>query len=500
MAITFSGATGALFTRFGHIAGIIRDLIALKGGTATTNVAAAASLSTRGTTLETDAAADPTLSPYLDGHWASLDSLRSGLSGGISQLRTIAEKLFVQQVIADTPLPVADIASAVAEAHRQMKVNSKTVNGSTRSIGAQTSLGSPTGTPSIVMTFFRGDGLEYQNCFAETLRFTVTADSYSGSQTARRETIQCRGTAAVSDVFSHLYPGGSSCSSNLTLVDAQVDGASGSTSGNLLVNGDLETYTTTNTPDKWVLGSSAGGAGAAGTDYFNDTSNPYTQTSGFKLTGDGSTLLAFAQTFETTAGSPVVLKPSTCYAVNFWIKALTSAPTAGTLRVALVDGDNAIINDDQGASGLLLEDDTALYLEDDTALYQEQSGNSFSVDLTDITTGFVAYSGVFRTPAVLPTTYKLQLKTSTPIAAGKSVTIDDIALAPMTQLYTGGPSAAVFAGTTKVVTGDAWTVAISNTRGVLADYLERFFGLAARGLILPYHDGGDETEADSLVA
>lgn len=499
MAITFSGATGALFTRFGHWARIAREAVAFKGGTATSTVTA--SLSTHGTTLETDAAASPATSLEIDGHWTALESMRTGFSGGLTQLRSLAEKQFIVAVNSDTPLATRDITAALNEVRRQMLSGAKSLNASTSSIGAQASLGSPTGTPSIVMTLRRTDGLLLQTPRQETIRCTVTADQYTGSQTARRETMLVTGAAAaITDPFSHLYPSGSGTSKQISLIDSAQDATTGVTSGNMLANADFETASS-NTFPGWVYGT-----GTAGTNFLAHGSG-YSGSNALRITSDSnSTVLSLTQTFETAlgstgnaGGSPAELRSATLYACNFWLKAVTAAPTAGALRVALVDGDGTLLYDDQGAQAILQEDSTTLYLEDSTAIYQEEGANSFLVDLTEITTGFVAYSGVFRTPTVMPAVCKLQLKTPDPITSGSSVVIDDIALTPMTQLYTSGPSIAAFAGATDVVTGDAYTLAVSCTRGVMVDWLERFFGLEAKGIILPYDDGDGETESDTLI-
>ena len=115
-----------------------------------------------------------------------------------------------------------------------------------------------------------------------------------------------------------------------------------------------------------------------------------------------------------------------------------------------------------------------------------------------MSTSYVTFSGTFRTPAVLPATYKLQIDLSTAIDNGKSVYIDDLALAEMTPLYSGGPAIAAFAASTNPAAGDAWTIALTNTMGVMAAWMERVFSLRDKGLQLPY--SGSPTVADSLVA
>jgi hypothetical protein len=473
MAITFSGATGALFNRLGRVMAASADELAIKGGTATTRVLSGASMQTRWGNIEADSAASPVISQAVGDHWAALTSWQGQQSSFFTAHKSLAEAIAKKQTDLDAPLGQYTLDAALAEIRRQMVAGSESLTASSVSLGAQTALGTPTGNAVLVLSAKRPDGLIWQTPAVESLRFIVSADSYTGGATARRETVAVRGQAPASDVWSHLWPGGSGANQTLTLIDAQIDNV---TSNNLLFNGDMEAYSTANAPDDWVIA-----VGAAGTQVFNDTSNAYTQTSGLKLTGSGGVLTTLRQSFATPhntgaglGGTPAVLGAVKQFAVHGKIKALSAAPAAGVLRVALVDGSGTVVNDDQGVA------------------------NSFTVDLTLITTSFTSFSGVFRTPTILPSALKLELQTTTAITNTNSVVIDDLAFAEMTPLYTGGPSAAMFAGSTKVKSGDGWTSAITCTMGQIAMWLERYFGLAAKGIILPY--SGSPTCADALIA
>lgn len=471
MTIALTGTNG-LFTRLGHFFGALSDVIALQGGTATARVLSGASMATRGTTLETDAAYSPSVSPELDGHWTAISSWRSAQASIFSSFNSLAQKEFVRQVDLDASLASRDLTSALKELVRQMTANGTSVNASSVSLGAQTDVGTPTGNVKIVTTSKAPSGLIWQTIYAETLRFTCTSDAQTGGATARNETLSVTGAPAV-DPTSYLWPGGSGCNVSVQVTDAQKNNSA----GNLLQNMAFETSSNTNSFDNVIFR-----VGVAGTDYFANGSG-YTLTNALKLTGDGSTLLAFYQPFgatlSTTAGSggtTATLKPSTTYAVNFFVKAVSAAPLAGVLRVALVDGSNVVINDDQGTA------------------------NSFTVDLTATTTSYVAYNGVFRTPSVLPSSgQRLEFKTTTAITNTSSVVLDDVAMTAMTSLYAGGPSVAAFAASTNAIKGDQWTSAVTNTVGVFASWLERLFQLNSKGLIVPY-DSGSPTVGDALVA
>jgi hypothetical protein len=470
MTVTLTG-NGGLFKRFGMVAGALANLASLQGGTATTDVASGASMTTRGTNLETEFLNSPSVSAELDSHWTAISSWRSAQNTLFSSFRSIAEKAWIRQIDLDASLSSKDLTTATTEIIRQMRGAAASVNASTVAAGAQTTV-SATGNPVVVVSLKNYQGYTWQTPFAETLRFRITGDYLTGS-TARNEPMSVKGAAAIADKFAYNWPGGSGCSVNLNLVDAQSDNSK----GNALYNGDFETFTTTNYPDNWVIQT-----GSVTTNVLS-VATPYTGTYALRILGDaGGTLTSVYQEFDhavsTTAGAggtPFELEPGTQYAVQFRNR-VSSVPGAGVLRVALVDSSGTVINDDSGTA------------------------NSFTVTLTGLTTSYSSSSGSFRTPTAMPSDgiVRLQLKLTTAISDTVSVYIDDIAFTEMTSLYKGGPSVAAFAGDTKVVTGDNWTVAVTNTMGTMARWLEILYSLNAKELIIPY--SGAPTIADSLVS
>lgn len=474
MAVTLVGS-GGIFTRLGRLFRGLADLNALQGGTATSTVAAGASWATRGTNIEADAADSPAVSDQIDGHWQSIDSWRSAQSSLFSSMQALAEAIVVRQVDLDANLPTKDLSTALKELIRQMKASGDDLADSAVAAGSQTAVGTPTGNAQVVVSVKNNDGWVLQTAFAETLRFTVSADAQSGGATARNETLSVQGRASNPDVSAYDWPYGSGANQAVSLADAHEDNSA----GNLLYNGGFDTFNDTNYPQNWVVAtgtvgtnvSAAGGAAA------------YTDGDALKITGDaGGTLTTLRQTFETDAsttsgsgGTPAELEPNTQYAVGLWVKR-DNAQSAGALRVALVDGGHTVTTDVAGTS------------------------NSFSIDCTALTASYAFYSGTFRTPLALPTTgLKLELKLTTAIDDGDSVFIDDLAMTEMTQLYAGGPFVAAFPGDTDVILDDQWTVAITNTMGQMAMWLERFFGLRELGLQFSYDSAGAETVSDSLI-
>lgn len=485
MSVTLSGSNAGLFNRIALLAAIARNWVAMKGGTATTPVASGASLATYGTTLETYAASGTAVSAELGDHWATLEAFRTAGGGFMTQLKAIASKVLIRMVDADASLPVRDETTALKELIRQMIGSGSVsnpdndVNASTVSIGSQTSVGSPVGTLKVVLSAKKGTGVTLQTPFAETLRVRVETDAQSstGGATARQEQVSVKGQVAVNDVFDHRYPAGSGVSKTLNLVDGRLNNSG----GNKLYNSSFDSFNSTNYPVDWVITS-----GTAGTHVFaSGASDAATGgTNALKLTGSGGTTITLTHSFDTahsttqgSGGTPYELVPGTQYAFHVLVKALSAAPAAGVLRFSLVDASGDVLNDDFGTA------------------------NSTDVDLTLITTSYVSYTGTFRVPSNLgtDTPLKLRITTSTAITNSSSIVIDDLALAPMTSLYDGGPSAAAFAAETAPVIGDSWTFAVSNTRGLFMDWFERFFSLAAKGLVLPYDTGAGETIADSII-
>src|SRR5574343_756701 len=425
--------TGGLFKRLGRLFGAMADVTALKGGTATARVLSGASMQTRGTNITADLAESPALSDHVTAPWGAIDGWRSAQTSLYSAFRSMAEDMVIRQVDLDASLPQRTLTTALIELIRQMRASSDSVNASTVAAGAQTAVGTPAGNPVVVLSTKGSDGYILQTLFAETLRFQITGDTGTGA-TARQEPLTVRGQAAADSVYSHLWPGGSAASLSLSLVNAQLDNSG----GNKLTNSDFETFSTANYPDNWTAL-----LGVAGTNFFAaGSSDAYTLQNALKITGDGGgTLTSLAPTLNkatsTTAGSggsPDTLQP------------LPQYPFCAKVKVSA---------------------------------------------------SYVTFSGTCRPPAVLPSTYKLRIDLSPAIDNGKSVYIDDLALAEMTPLYSGGPAIAAFAASTNPAAGDAWTIALTNTMGVMAAWMERVFSLRDKGLQLPY--SGSPTVADSLV-
>lgn len=158
---------------------------------------------------------------------------------------------------------------------------------------------------------------------------------------------------------------------------------------------------------------------------------------GTLLTPGGATVTpAIVNAGGGTAGA---LLPETQYAVSVWVK-MSATPAAGVLTIDLYNG-SSIIQDLQGTN------------------------NSFTIALTGVSTSWLNYTGIFRTPYILPVLQYLRVRLSTALSSGKNVFINHLCLTPMTQVYAGGPSVACFSGATPFYIPDTFSAAITNDHG-----------------------------------
>lgn len=193
----------------------------------------------------------------------------------------------------------------------------------------------------------------------------------------------------------------------------------------------------------------------------------------FYFVGNGSEL--------TTIQQAVSLQPQTAYAVSLWA-ICDVIPGAGVITIDLVDGvGGTVVQDAQGANNSLTFNASSL-----TTSWQH---------LEDLQ----ASECVFRTPAVLPVVCYFRIRISTAVTNTRKVFFDNVALAPMTELYAGGPLLAAFAGATSSGIGDSWSIATTNDRaGLVREWCQRNFDMATLGLMFP--TSGSPTVPDSVVS
>jgi len=456
MAVPVTSA-GGLFTRLGHFLGGLYDINALRGGTATTRVLAAANWPiNRVAQIQTDYAATPPDQIIINGLYTNIAAFQSAQGSFLRQIQQFCQNTLTYMVNADTPLPQPTIANAMRVLISQMQLAGSSVFESTVNAGVQTTVGTPNGNPVILASVKGPTGLFQEYMFAETLNFTCSQDSQSGAILGQ-EQFSIVGPASISNTLDPSWPGGSGVNASLRAVNA----ATNNSGGNLLTNSDFETFTVTNVPDNWTIVVGTPGA----TVFKGSAGNSYYGSACLQITGNGSENTSLTQTLTN-------IQPLTQYGVNLFIK-MSGVPIAGILTIDLIDGSNAVINDAQGAP------------------------NSFQKVLTGATTGYLPLNGTFRLPSVMPATVKIRIRLSTALENTRSLFIDHLALNPMSLLYAGGPMVSIFSGNVKLILGDAWTIAMTNVYGGWQKAFEQIFGMRQLGLQLP--SSGSPTISDSLI-
>lgn len=392
-------------------------------------------------------------------------------------MRDLAENVLIETANVDVTLVNKTASGAIGELQTQM-VGSGTVYSSDNDLDAATvtatitATSTNTGTGKLICSVIRPDGRTHELVLAETMEAFCTTDGQVGG-TAGSETFSINGEPSISDTLAYNWPAGSAISQTLTSIDATLDA-----SGNLLTNSCFDAVNDlANVPDQWHLGS----VGTLGTDIFAEASIIYGSSGkAVKFLGvGGATLPEIYQTFNDSGGTSSTLKPDTVYAVNFFAKDSGAGLTGGVMAVSLVDGSNAVINDDAATA------------------------NTVSVAYSTTSATYAAVNGFFRTPRVMPTSVKIRVKMTTTPTSGESMYIDSLAMCEAVDLYGNGqgPWAALFSGSTNWIKGDKITAAFANNRaGGFQDYFDRCFGMRALGYQLPSDTAGTETIADTLIS
>lgn len=476
---------------------------------------------------------------------------------------TPISNLIIETVHADSPLLSKTINNALDQLIEQMKENGESVQssvvgktivygqGSSSSSGTS---GDNTGDGKFVFCEKRGDGRVNEFILAETIKCKVTSAGTSGTATW---SITCEQSLSL---LNPAWPGGSGCNASVTTItgasnnlilngtmedeDANEDdipeywsietGTAGTTIK--LTDVEIQTVTVNGTPtggyytltftDKYgrqhktetldhdatasevqsalrelpwlgsvTVSSTGTSPNLTHSVTFVDVPNPATLTYTSALTGGSPTITVATPTpggayvvrgarclelvgngsEQTGLLTPVTLTGNTCYAMNLWA-ALDVIPAAGVLEIALVDGVSGdIIANDQGVD------------------------NSFTVDLTAGTTWATAYNSSFHTPLTLPRAVYLRVKLTTALSSGSSVFLDELCLARMTRLYSGGPYLAVFSGALEFELDDYVEIEVTNDRnGLIHEWLNRLLGLAGKDLLLP--TAGSPSQDDSLAS
>lgn len=468
--LSFANATGNLFNRLGKLGALIANSDSYQA----TQVTAMVSPST-GVVAQLDAEAD--IQAIMGSSYIGVANSIGGNFGGVCQ--QIANAIVNRMVFRDNPqygqtLQGGNIITSMQEVIRQMRIAGATVQSITVTAtpGAFVGVGDGVINASVIRDY---DGVTQENAFTENLLFTCIGDSYNGGRvSAGNETFLVTGAGAQGNMFAFNWPLGSNASIQLSAINAGEDNSQ----GNLLTNSGFDAFTA-NVPDNWDLVT-----GTGGTNVFEETTIVYTSppTKSLMITGDGpGTLVCLKQQFDTSTGTQGELTPQTQYSFNIFVRRDGVAPGAGVLTVDLVDENDTVIQDAAGVN------------------------NSFDIDLTLLSTVFTSYTGVFRTPVIMPNEQYLRIRLTTALTNGRSVYLDFASLGEMLQVYTSGPFVAVHAGSIPFLRTDYGNCQITNGRGPGGTYstwqtlMARLFPIMmSYGILLP--SSSTPTISDSLIA
>lgn len=441
MAINFTNTPGAIFNRWGKLGALIKNMRANQ-------------------LLQLTAMTDPTTGAVAQYNTESdlqalIGSAYIGTLTGPESVASVAVSLAGSTanriVYRDNPqqgqtLTNGNVTTSLLEIIRQMKVQGATILAMTITATPTAFTGLGNGVIN-VSTKRPLDGLVMENSFSENLLLVCNDDSYNGNATAGNEGFALSGPGAQNDYFAFNWPLGSGASAGLNAIDGNTSNGS----GNLLTNSGFNTFTVANQADNWVYD-----VGAAGTAFIQESTIVYDGANSLGIVGNGVTLHEWSQQFNSSSGTVAELPPQTQVSFNGFFRRDGIAPANGTLQVELVDSAGVVINDANGVP------------------------NSFTINLTALSTSFASYMGVFRTPLIMPSTYYIQFRcTGTPLTNGRTVYIDKCSLGYMTPAYTSGPSVAIHAGSIPFIAGDYGQIAVSNSRGA-AGVLDTFQTLLAR--------------------
>lgn len=452
MTIPFVG-TGGLFTRVGREGGILNALNTARN---------AATLDPYINNIHNQYLA--TLQFLADDIYNQEDAFRSSQDDFLTYINAIASNTVIDMAVIDQNINPADIDTAMALLIVQLVANAQTVEKPVVSATA-TAGSSNTGNGVAVVSVKNGYGVQKDYIYDENIIVLCSSDSHTGGATAGSEPFSITGEAALDNMLSYLWPTGSGAESTVDATDGELDN-----DGNVQTNSSFEDFTA-NLPDQWTLI-----AGVAGTTILNGGSGQaFVGTGCLAFVGDSASFPTIDQLYDDAGvGTEGALLPNTLYAVNVWVKA-SVVPAAGVVKIRLVNSAGTVITDDAGGS------------------------NDMTITVSGITTGYVAHSATFITPKILPVGYKLRIITTTAITTGSTLYIDDLAVVPMTECYTGGPSVAVFSGSTDFLLNDYFTLAAANNyAGAFQLVFQQFFDMNSLGLQLP--SASSPTISDSLVA
>lgn len=392
----------------------------------------------------------------IDGLYTARNSYRTVHTAWLSALQSMMQNTVIEMVNDDSPLSSKSLANAAAELIRQMKDSSDSILRGTTG-ATNTAYASNKGDAKFLTSFTNkyGDLLVYP--YPETIKFTCTTDT-----TNYAEVFTYAG-APKKSVTAYDWPGGSSASGSLTLFNAAND--------SYISNGNFSTWASASgPPSSWTIVT-----GTAASTIIRDTSTKRGTGYAMQFAGDGTVLQEIKQQVSSS-----LLTANAVLCFQGWGK-MSASDANAVLRVRLVDGSGAVINNDAGTA------------------------NSATFDMAStIGTSYTSISTFFQLPRQLPTTGTyLQIAVITgAIDSGKTLNLSLLGLTAAQQAYAAGPYYAAFSAALPHANGDYFNSVVTNsvTNPTWVRITQRVLGFPELGenFYLPSVTSG-QTINDSLL-
>tara|TARA_R110002020_G_scaffold15801_7_gene56412 strand:- start:1012 stop:2394 length:1383 start_codon:yes stop_codon:yes gene_type:complete len=460
MAVAIAGSNG-LFTRLGKLFYVAERVETHQGTSANSLSAEIEDVVDEYTSADMHMVSDFTTTDAILAQQKSAANI-------FTAIKSIASRTVIEMVDNDTTLNQKTLRHALVELIDQMGTSNDVADAVFSVAGDDTpSSITGTGTGKYFTSSSNGEGKKFQYLRVGSTELKCVKDAQI-SGTAGRETFTLLSDKAISDIRDPAFPGGYGSTNSITVSDPSYQQQTG-VGRNMLANGNFETFTVTNTPDNWTVAT-----GTIGTTILEEGSVVHRGSKALEYVGDGSQLTKITQTFNTAGQTTAKFRPETRYGMCVWLR-VDSAVSAGVLKVRIYKADGSTVLDTA---------DIAVTL----------SG------LTDDT--WTAKAVTFSTPLVLDSSYSISVELTTAVTNTAHVYIDGLQVFRMQHLTNSSSfHIAIIPGATDFKLEDYSKLAITqSTTSKFQKYMNKFLGLDALGLQIPYVTDGSETAADSLIA
>jgi hypothetical protein len=380
------------------------------------------------------------------------------------QISQSIQSFIIEYVRRETSVYDGTIDTALREVKKQIDASSDTFMWvGTSSISTSLTTASNQGNGALIARAYRPGSTTVfrQEMFTETINLRCT----QGGNVSNfgQGVFELIGLSSLSDTNTE-WPGGSGTKISVSATTASVTSTIGTPGVSLLANGDFESWNG-NTPLAWDIVT-----GTAGTQIFQGTTAARGSYS-LQFTGNGATLTRIRQQIASASGAPTQVLAETDYALVLYAR--VGAATTGTVVVALRD-----------AAGTTV-------------------GSAITLNLASLTTTYAISSTTFSiAKSALPTTLYLDIYSTTAIANTGILYIDEVVLAPMTQMYAGGPTVLIYPGTKDWAINDTGSITVTSNASVNGAFMkgfQRWLQPEQRGIYLTAVNPSVATIDDALV-